>query len=106
MSAQMLLFRSFSESNSELVPDFEIRASSFGKLGLEPAYAITRRTSEVSWLDHSPRHPGCDHPPPGDPHPARIRTRSDLPARKITRRQRTGTDSPHPDCRSNGANGF
>src|ERR1700676_4050046 len=106
MSAKTLLFRSLSLSSFELASDFEIRASDFGKLGLETAYAITRRTIEVYCLDHPPHHPRRNHPSADDPHPARIRTRSDFPARKKTRRQRTCTDFSHPGCRSNGANGF
>jgi hypothetical protein len=39
MSAQTLFFGSLSDSNFELVSDFEVRI--FGELGLETAYAIT-----------------------------------------------------------------
>ena len=61
---------------------------------------------EVSRLGHSARRPGHHHSAAGDPHPARIRARRDFSPRKITRRERAGADFPHPDRRSNGANGF
>src|SRR5437870_10260211 len=85
---------------------FEIRASDFGDLRLETMHAINRWTLEIGWLGHTPHHSCRDHPAPDDPHPARIRARSDFSSRQITRRERAGADFPHPDRRSNGANGF
>src|SRR5207249_3213651 len=72
----------------------------------EYSEAITRRTTEASWLGRANHHPSGDLLAPGDPDTARTRARGDFPSRKITRRERAGTDSSHPDRRSNGAHGF
>src|SRR5439155_27231705 len=72
----------------------------------EQSDAITRRGAEINWLGHTPHRSRRHYPAAGHPDSARIRARRDFSARKITRLERAGSDFSHPDCRSNGANGF